>query len=581
MHESEPKNFQTFWSAHFVAELYASGLRHVVISPGSRSTPLTLAFAQHPGIKKHVVLDERSAAYIALGIGMQSGKPAALVCTSGTAAANYFPAVVEARMSGIPMIALTADRPPFEREIGANQAIDQLNLFGNKAVFFADAGEARNEGKDLRRLKILADQAWAQSIETGGCSHINLPFRKPLEPDNNFLVHLKNWYERYLKDQPLSLSDKSAARIAVGDHVISLLKEAKRPVVVCGPSQLRAPLTKLIHAFSRQGIPVLAEAGSLSMHLKPDIIEQHEKSFIPGFNSFLRREPARADLEPDLIIRIGDEPVGKGIELYLKHCSHVKSIHLAAGHRPGNTAMLPQIRVNAANGEFDPQIVAGMFEDIEIDWLPRWTNYGRKFLDHRELVMRPADDFRDGDVHYALAKFIPPHYDIMVSNSFPVRDIDLFAMPQLAGRNIYMNRGASGIDGITSTALGIAKSSGKPLVLVTGDLAFLHDMNALLSLDQESGIDLLIIVVNNNGGSIFRMLPASDIEDLFQTYFETPQRAEIKTLCEAMGIPCVQVRSSGELEDNLKPTGFSGYRVIECITNPEISMIQRHQLWGN
>lgn len=260
----EDGNFTFLWALEFVKELANNGLEHVVLSPGSRSTPLTMAFSLHPDIQKHVVLDERSAGFIALGIGKSTGKPAALVCTSGTAAANYYPAVIESRMSGTPLLILTADRPPQLRAIGASQAIDQIKLFGDYPVFFFEGGEPVRKQVDINRLKLLACQTFQDSIIWKGPAHVNFAFRKPLEPTPEFYKEQRDELNKSGKSLPkATILRASDSRESLPEEVIDIIQQAVNPVVIAGPASI-SETNKSILEFCN----VLQARFWQSLHLK-------------------------------------------------------------------------------------------------------------------------------------------------------------------------------------------------------------------------------------------------------------------------------------------------------------------------
>ncbi len=579
MHDFRQNDLLYHWTSTFVSELYTLGLRHVVISPGSRSTPLTLALSQHSGIQKHVVLDERSAAFIALGIGMKSGVPAALVCTSGTAVANYFPAVIESGASGIPMLVLSADRPPIERNVGANQAMDQQFLFGNKAVFFADAGEPRTDESDFARLRTLADQAWYTAVESGGTSHVNFPFRKPLEPGSDTLSQLPAFFSESMLRGAFIESGLSTTQELFSADLLKEIEAAEKPLVICGPSGGQHNLNSAISWLASLGIPVLLEAGASFRH--SDSIDPSHSSFILGFNSFLRLKELRESLKPDLILRFGAFPTGKAAGDFLATHKNVRTICFEFDKKWTHASLGNYKRVVVARKTPVTLPEKPVSTKISETWVNRWKSLSQSY---NESVVRASEDFsglRDGDVWMTISAHISPQTELMVSNSFPVRDIDQFAPELILNRNIYMNRGVSGIDGITSTAVGIAKVSESPLLLVTGDLAFLHDITSLLSLQKPDSARLTILVINNGGGGIFRMLPVYNNSDWYETYFGTPQNADIPTICKGFGIPCRQVATPGELRSALEQSTSGTCRVIECLTDAEASMLQRKTLWEN
>lgn len=562
----KPHNLPTQWAAHFVDALASLGLKHVVISPGSRSTPLTLAFAQHPDIQKHVVLDERSAGFIALGIGLESGIPAALVCTSGTAVANYLPAVIEAKMSGVPMMVLSADRPQMHRNVGANQAIDQSNLFGVYSVFFTDVGEPKETTADINFIEMVAKKAFSSSTQFGGAAHINFPFRKPFEPESSFFEQLPSYYNQLAAKRRTSAREEIT--FSLPDAFYTRLFNTKNPVVLAGPLQGNNHLAQISKHLQKLGVPVLFEAGGMS--------DGVTNTIIAGFNSFLKHAEYREILTPDLIIRIGAMPTGKGLDDYLVHHKTVQNIWLGDPLRWSNAHLVDQISIPVTKFDVLGEPIMQVNKQW-ITWLDTWNSVSEKFLKNRKKVISSeVSNLTDGSVYTTLAKSIG-NQSLFVSNSFPARDIDNFGLPELGNRKIFMNRGASGIDGVTSTALGVSLSNGSDNILLTGDLAFLHDINALLTANKTSSCNLTIVVINNEGGSIFRMLPVYQTSDWFTNYFETPQKAQIDDLCKSFGIEYLRVTTQSKLSDAFSSL-TKGIKVIECKTDPSLSMKQRKSL---
>lgn len=555
------------WTSTIVRSLYAQGVRHAIISPGSRSTALTLAFANHPGIESSVVLDERSAAFIALGIAKKSGLPAALVCTSGTAAANYYPAVIEAKQSGVPMIVLSADRPPHLRGIGSSQTIDQIKLFGDHAVFFHEAGEPILHDVDLKRISYAVKQAVQTSISAGGTAHINLPFRKPFEPTTEQLNTESSLNNKQIEESP-SLDRTSKSTIQLGESLQELIITSRFPVIIAGPANPHHALKELVNSLSAQlSAPVLAEPGSGVDSDNVGIIH---------FEQFLRIDRHLTELKPDLIIRIGDQPFTKSITSALEYWDSVPVIHFSAR----NSAQDQQMNIShsvhlSAKDNLDLDFINPKYKNDE--WLSSWKKMDSRFAENlRKEILKP-NTLTDGHVFSHFGNELTKSWNVMISNSLPVRDMALFAQSRA---NQFVNRGAAGIDGILSTAAGIALASKKPTCCFIGDLAFLHDSNALLSLKSVS-TPFLIIVVNNNGGNIFRMLPVYQQNRAdYTTYFETPQHVNIEFIAKANGISCKKVDSLSSLFDAEINSLSNGPAIVECVTNANESMSLRNNLWN-
>ncbi|SMO43087.1 2-succinyl-5-enolpyruvyl-6-hydroxy-3-cyclohexene-1-carboxylic-acid synthase [Fodinibius sediminis] len=563
MTDLDARDIPYYWSTTFFRQLLKKGVRHVVISPGSRSTPLTMAAAAHPNLEKHVILDERSAAFTALGIGKATGYPAVLICTSGTAAANYYPAVIEARQSGVPMILATADRPPHLRATGANQAIDQLKLFGSYPVFFHEAGEPRLDKEDLDRLVLLARQAVGMAQQKRGPVHINFPFRKPLEPRPSFVAKIRGENS----SEPLTDQEErySKSSFTLPETVRRAMSSADRPLIVVGPAAPGDHLESVAHLAEQLRAPVLSESTIASPNT------------VGGFASFLRNEQLVHQLEPDLILRFGFQPTAKSIEQALQSWRPSHHIHFAST-ADWQDATCTQSTHLPWLGQ--PLALPDRLKGAPSSWLKTWKRQERLFRSHYQKVMSRPSVLTDGHLYQHLITQCPEDLFIAVSNSFPARDIQLTGY-DITRYPLYLNRGASGIDGVSSTALGISIGLRKPGMLLTGDLAFLHDTNALLN-HNRAGADLAVVIANNSGGSIFRMLPIEQHDAYFDTYFETPQAASIRQLANAYSIPYHRVSSVDELRQfDLEQWQQEqpGLSVVECLTDAEASMKLRRQLW--
>ena len=553
------------WTSEFLHSLFRYGVKHAIISPGSRSTPLTFAASIHPGIKKKVVLDERSAAFIALGIGKATGIPALLICTSGTAAANYLPAVCEAKESGVPMILLTADRPPSLRRIGSSQTVDQIKLYGDQAVYFHEAGEPQFGPTDLRRLRYAAKQAVESSITTGGAAHINFPFRKPLEPTSEDIESEKNRLTGILADCYLELDQQKVTRkIRLSPNISGLISNSKRPLIISGPADPTHRLTNQIQAFANlTSAPIIAEPGSGSTG---------NKNQVHRYEQFLRSDKKRSELQPDLILRFGDQPYTKSMLVALDDWIDIPTIHFASRSATQDHSMSVNHRIECAPSD---QIDLDHIQcNVDPDWFAEWKEMDDSANKRLKESIGKTELLTDGHVFHYLSQHLSKDWNIMLSNSFIPRDMAMFGESKA---NQFVNRGAAGIDGITSTAIGVADSTDKPTCCITGDLAFLHDSNALLSLKKIQH-PFLIFVINNGGGNIFKMLPVSENEEYFQDYFITPQNVNIQKLAEAHNLAFKKIRTLDEMK-SVDPNSLSGVKIIEFVTVADQSMNLRRTLW--
>ncbi|HET8866127.1 MAG TPA: 2-succinyl-5-enolpyruvyl-6-hydroxy-3-cyclohexene-1-carboxylic-acid synthase [Gracilimonas sp.] len=564
MLENEPQNIAFNWSTVFVRSLFEEGLEHVVISPGSRSTALTLAFSAHSGFKKHISIDERSAAFMALGLGKSTGKPAVLVCTSGSALANYFPAVIEASQSGVPIIILSADRPPHYRGIGSSQTIDQLKIFGNYPVFFHEIGEPDFKGRSRKRLELAAAQAVQESVGKAGVAHLNFAFSKPFEPDPKFLRQVEFENEKRSR-RPSPKYSQETGSIKMGEIFWSDLISAEKPLIIVGPTSSSdhldfiTPLARVLDA------PILAEPGSQI---------PSSRHTIQGFDGFLKNTDNWPELNADLILRFGQQPVSKALNLFLDKKSEVMQISFMnpAHWIDGSLSSHKQITLNA------PLDIPEVTGAADKGWLKKWKKTEKDFKNFREENLHPSTPITDGYVFSKISDTLPKRSFTMLSNSFSVRDMSLFG--EFDGKEIYVNRGTAGIDGITSTAMGLSLATDKPGILMTGDIAFLHDSNALL-MAKEINQPLVIVILNNGGGTIFRMLPVFRFKSKYMKFFETPQNVKIAALCRAHNIDHTLVSRPEQIVSTLETlVERKGVHVMECITGADESMEQRHTLWN-
>lgn len=557
------------WTSALLTALYQNGVRHAIISPGSRSTPLTLAASIHPGIQKKIVLDERSAAFIALGIGKATGFPAALICTSGTAVANYYPSVIEAKESGVPLIILSADRPPHLRNLGSSQTIDQLKIFGDQAVFFHEAGEPTDKKTDLKRLAYLGKQAVDFSIDPGGTSHINLPFRKPLEPDSEFYNKEKERLSKLSVEKKLH-RPVNVSEITTDEKISELISTSKRPIIIAGPANPSHALTEQIHKVSDYlHAPILAEPGS---QVTQSI------NFISYFDLFIRNEEIRKDLQPDLIIRFGDQPYSSSLLWALEAWESAPVLHITARNRTQDHAMSVQHKIICHKQ--DKIKLDDLQSNTESGWVEKWVDQQEKTKAVLSNRLNETSTLTDGHVFNHFAKQISNGWNVMLSNSLPARDMLTFGN---SGPNQFVNRGTAGIDGILSTALGVYFSSNKPTCCLIGDLAFLHDSNALYTLQQVEKRPFVAIIVNNQGGNIFQMLPVYRKQEkavpreIYQTYFETPQKTDISHLAKASGINYKKIDTLSDLK-KMNLNDIHGSMIIECVTDKKESMDLRIDL---
>lgn len=528
-------------------ELSRCGVREVVVAPGSRSTPLVLALHRHGGFRMRVHLDERSAAFFALGVGKATGRPAAVLTTSGTATANLLPAVVEAAQAETPLLVLTADRPARLRGADANQAIDQHGLYGGYVRAFFPMGEPVLEAPELRwaRSQVCRAVAAAQGPPAGPV-HLNFPFDKPLEPAEDAPE-----LEAFRAEHPLAADGRpdgapfvevrEGSRTADDDTLAEMaerLAGAGRGVILAGPAADAGGLrqgTAAIHLASVTGYPLLADPLSGAR-----FGDQADALVVAGYDLFLRDEAVREVLAPELILRVGVSPTSAALQRWLFHHQGVEQVVVDGGRRWKDHGATATRYVHADPAAALLSLSGRVGSVADEGWVERWRRASRAAAG--TLAEEDAGEEHEGQVLARIARAVGDGHLLFVSNSMPVRDLDAFAPPGDTALRVLANRGASGIDGIVSTAFGAATAA--TTVCVLGDLAFFHDQNGLLFAREEDA-PVLFVLVDNDGGSIFRMLPVSDHEPAFTEFFTTPHGMEQKHAAALQGIPLEDVGVDG------------------------------------
>jgi 2-succinyl-5-enolpyruvyl-6-hydroxy-3-cyclohexene-1-carboxylate synthase len=577
-------NRNTLWARTLVAELAAAGVTAVCLAPGSRSTPLTVAFDRHDEIRVLSHLDERAAAYFALGRAKRTGEVTPLVCTSGTAAVNFHPAVVEASQARVPMLLLTADRPPELRDSGANQTIDQEKLYGDSVRWYRDLPEPEPTNRKLRRLR--TDAARALSTATGtppGPVHLNVPFRKPLEP-----VHVEGDVPDDLDSLAVDGRDGPFVSTAPGTPTVSetdlheladALAAADRGLLVAGPEAPRLDTEAIAALAHATGFPVLADPLSgmrFGGHVRTVPV-------CGGYDAYL--DPAvTADWpDPDVVVRVGASPTSKPLRKYLARTDARQLLVDPAGEwREAEFTASDLVVADPARFADDlSRLVRGGRSEASSAWRDRFETAEAvhwNAVADAESEGEPGGEFYEGAILADAADLAPEPATLVVSNSMPVRDLDRFAEPSTASRTVLANRGASGIDGVTSTALGAGSATSDHLTFVTGDLAYYHDMNGLLALGR-SDVEATIVLINNDGGGIFHMLPIERFDPPFTGQFKTPHGLDFRPTEELydLGFARVETREGFREAYRESVTG-PGTQVIEVASDAESSHRTREAL---
>ncbi len=529
-------NPNTLYANSFIDALVAAGLRRVCIAPGSRHSSLVLALARHEGaVELYSHLDERSAAFFALGCALASGEPAAVLCTSGTAAANCLPAVIEAHQARLPLLMLTADRPPELRGSGANQTIDQLKLFGDYAALFVDAPlpTAVPPPLALRHLRTLAARAFATARDTGAVVHINFPFRKPFEPtaEDAALMPIDRRPPTRFPPPPALTSNASSGLPAL----LTADMRRRRGLIFFGHGSCRSEaerqrLLPWARGLARvSGFPILAETTS-NMRLTgaPDYAP------IGAYETFLSADAADF-AQVEVLIRFGAPPISRALADALQTSPPRYHIFCSrAGEWADDSHRVTHL-LRAHPAGLSPAEWEGMSSAESSAWRQRLTRLNAETGAGIKAALEHGAYF-DGGVLYDVVALLPAGAALFAGNSLPARHLDQFGLAGAGGIFAYANRGASGIDGNVSTALGIgAARRGKPLVAVLGDITFYHDMNGLLAL-RRCDVPAIFVLLNNGGGGIFHRLPIRDHEPAFSRYFLTPPRLDFAQAAQLYGM---------------------------------------------
>ena len=530
----------------FASELYAYGVREVVISPGSRSTPLAIAFEAHPKIKTWIHPDERSAAFFALGLIKGSGKPVAILCTSGTAAANYTPAIAECQISRVPMIVLTSDRPHELRSVGAPQAINQVNMFSNYVNFQFDLPIA--DGTEQMLYTIHYQMQIASQYLYGphrGPIHFNMPFREPLTPDMNRVDLLKSQVKT-LPHYQKSIAVKG----------ISAILQKKKGLIIVGDMQ-HQEVDQILTYSTVYDMPILADPLSqLRKSNHPNVITTYDLLYRAGL-----------DLDVDFVIRVGKPVISKKLNQWLKR-TKAYQILVQNNDKIDVFPMPPNISYEISANDF----FRSLMEEESVqrkDWLELWQSLEQQSrVEIKDYLNHASDEaVYVGEVIHKLSKGDA----LFVGNSMPIRDVDNLMFETEA--EVYANRGANGIDGVVSTAIGMAVH--KKVTLLIGDLSFYHDMNGLL-MAKLNDININIVLVNNDGGGIFSYLPQKDsASDYFERLFGTPTGLDFEHVALLYDFTFERFESLNDFK--YAELSSMDSHIYEVLTSREDNM-QQHQI---
>jgi 2-succinyl-5-enolpyruvyl-6-hydroxy-3-cyclohexene-1-carboxylate synthase len=563
---SDTSRANRLWATLIVEELARSGVDFFCVAPGSRSTPLVAALAENEKAESLVHFDERGTAFSALGYARATGRPAAWITTSGTAVANGLPAVVEAATDGVPMILLTADRPPEFRQTGANQTIDQPDIFGDYVRWRFDL-PAPEETVDPAMVLTTVDQAVYRARRApGGPVHLNLMFREPFIPEPEDRGEGLSVPERWLKSGE-AYTLYAATKPAVDLDEVGRLWEALRPVerglVVAG----RLPSRK-------QGEAVLRLAESLGWPLLPDVGSQirlgaRSVNLVPYYDALLASEPFKEAHTPEAVLHVGGRAVSKQLEQFLTGSRPAPYVivrenpfRLDPSHRVTHSVETDVLDLCAALAE-----VAGGDARADYSWTASWREASEKVDSYLDQSFEKTKELHEPFVARLISRHVPEEHGLCLASSMPIRDVDTFAVTDGAPIPLAANRGASGIDGTVATAAGFARGSGRPLTLLIGDLALLHDLNSLAMLRE---LPVVVVVLNNDGGAIFSFLPVARHKAFFEPYFGTPQGVSFEGAAKMFGLAYDLPRAAEEFVETYRVASTrNGPTLIEVRTDRE------------
>ena len=561
----------------FVDELARCGLQHACICPGSRSTPLAVLLHQHPDIKTWVHLDERSAAYFALGQAKATRQPVVVLGTSGTATLNFAPAVAEAFYARVPLLVLTADRPPELQDVGAPQTIDQSRLYGRHVKRCIEMPLPEGGPDAVRYVRTTASRALAVCrAERPGPVHVNFPFREPLipiAPDHRPGERTAAPFVKVTQG-PQTLSHADATELA------SQLRGAQRGLIVCGPQDDPAFPEAVVRLARELQFPLLADVLSQVRCGTHDV-----SNLIDSYDAFLRDPQLARDLAPDLVLRFGATPVSKPLQQYLQSLTACRQMLIAPADDWHDPALVATDRVQADPRAFCDALMPALNNmpgrgiGTASAWRHEWERLNAQTRTVLNECLRKTAALSEPKVFSELDAVLPPDATLFAGNSMPVRDLDTFVAAGSRPARFLANRGASGIDGVVSTALGASAVSPGPCVLVIGDLSLYHDMNGLLAAKQH-GLQATIVLLHNDGGGIFSFLPQAETVKPFEDLFGTPHGLDFRHAARLYGLAYCEPEDSRAFRTALEQSFHAaGVTLIAVHTNRDANVRLHRDVW--
>ena len=552
----------TDYVRRMTSALMQQGVKAVVISPGSRSTPLAYAFASTEGLDVYMQVDERSAGYFALGLAKASRDPVVLLCTSGTAASNYHPAITEAYYARVPLIVITADRPHELREVGAPQAIDQIRMYGQHVKYSVDfpLAEQNPDIDDFIDRQISRALAVATSIPWGPV-HLNVPFREPLLIDFDRATPVSTFNKR--------LAGTAVLNTSTAEHVKKLLRDAERGLIIAG--DLPVDIDKEAFWTFAEALqwPVLCDPLS---NLRAEVPDQCKALCIDHYDAILKSVEFQERAVPDTVVRFGAQPVSKALSLYLKRVRPAVVIAVDES---------PEFRDSLGVVTHPLQTTLDSVFHLVVN--KRQSAYSELWKSANDIASQVTDCYEgvlgdEGIVAKLLLDQLPSGVDLVSGSSMPIRDVDTFFRKTEKDITIFANRGTNGIDGVVSTAFGIQAARKRPTWLLIGDLSFLHDVNGLI-VSRFHEMDLTIVIVNNDGGGIFSYLPQSTVTNHFEELFGTPTGLTFDHIAAMYDAQYAAITSPEAFKKELAKEKNKPVRIIEVFTNRQVNVQAHREMW--
>jgi len=573
------KNY--FWADIFINCLLDADVQYAVISPGSRNTSLTLAAVDNEQLETLSVIDERGAGFFALGLARSINKPVALICTSGTATAEYYPAIIEAYQQRIPLIVCTADRPGHLVDTGANQTIRQSNIYKNHIRFFADCGVPSLKQNSIKTYKNKISKGLHTALyDDRGPVHFNFPFEKPFEPhsttddiDINTFSGIADERLEGFETDDLQEGHVPAATLK---KIEKALAKSKNPLVLVGPGDFDDDFYPMVNEFARRyNAVIFGDAASGIRFTKKTL-----SHVIVNYDTLLRFETLPANVSPDVIIIFGRTMTSVMVEKLLETSSDFRVVINTFGDRfdpsDGN-----RLIINRKSKSFLLDMLA-LPSKGKAEKAGNLLSYMKKkdaaIEKRKRKYISVNGKISEAELVNTIIGALPDKSTLMLGNSLPIRDYDNFASPVKKDIAVKQNRGASGIDGITATALGLAYANKQKSFLVTGDVAFYYDINSLL-IGKKYSIPLIIFVMNNNGGRIFDMLPVAQYGEACKEFFVTPLDIDFKPLVQGFGGIFHSVKTRAALASAIqKSLSAKSLSVIEIVVDADYSAKKRTEM---